>query len=180
MMPQMMPEMVTVNLVATVGAVALFAGAMVLAAVMDVATMEVSDRLVMLLLAGYLVLAPASGWSFAEMAWSVAAALLVFFSSVAFFSLGWMGGGDGKLATVGALWLGAENTLAFVMMTALMGGLCALAVLAVRRLSLPSAWLDRPWLARLRAPEAGIPYAVAIGSAGLILLANTPWAAGLP
>lgn len=172
--------MITINLIATVGAVSLFAGAMLLAAVMDVTTMEVSDRLVMLLLAGYLVLAPAAGWSFEEMAWSVGAALLVFFASVAFFSLGWMGGGDGKLATVGALWLGAENTLAFVVVTAFMGGLCALVVLGMRRLRLPGAWLDKPWLARLRKPEAGIPYAVAIGSAGLILLANTPWAARLP
>ena len=170
----------TVNLLATSVALGLFAMAMVLAAVMDVLTMKVSDRLIALLLVGYPILAPAAGWSLEDIAWSVAAAMVVFFVSVAFFSLGWMGGGDGKLATVGVLWLGAENMVPFVTTTALVGGVCALVLLSARRLTLPRSWLQRRWAARLYAKEAGIPYAVAIGASGLIVLTNTPWVAALP
>lgn len=170
----------TLSLLATIGAIGLFAGAMVLAAVMDVLTLKVSDRLVLLLAAGYAVLAPVAGWSLNDIAWSVSAAMLVFFASVAFFSLGWMGGGDGKLATVSTLWVGAQSALPFVATTALLGGVCALGLLLVKNLALPRSWLRKPWLARLHAAETGVPYAVAIGLAALLQLPNTLWIATLP
>lgn len=172
-----MADMLELGFLTTISAVSLFVGAMVFAAVMDVLTMKVSDRLVILLLAGFVILAPLSGWSLEEMAWSVAAAMMVFFASVALFSLGWLGGGDGKLATVIALWLGAQNVLPFITMTALLGGVCALGLLLFRALPLPRAWRERPWVARLHGPETGIPYAVAIGLAALIVLPKTPWLA---
>lgn len=170
-----MADMLELGFFATIGAVSLFVGAMIFAAVMDVLTMKVSDRLVILLLAGFVILAPLSGWSLEEMAWSVAAATMVFFASVAFFALGWVGGGDGKLATVIALWMGAQNVLPFITMTALLGGVCALGLLLFRVLPLPRSWAQRPWIARLRASETGVPYAVAIGFAALIVLPETPW-----
>lgn len=170
----------TLSSIATLGALGLFSVAMIAAAVMDVLTLTISNRIVALLLAGYAVLAPAAGWSVEDMGWSVGAAMVVFFASVALFALGWMGGGDGKLATVGTLWLGASNALTFVTTTALLGGVCALGLLLLKNASLPQSWLERPWVARLHAAETGVPYAVAIGLAGLIVLPNTLWIAALP
>lgn len=174
-----MADMLELGFFSTITAVSLFAGAMLLAAVMDILTMKVSDRLVTLLLVSFAILAPLSGWSPEEMAWSVAAAMMVFFASVAFFALGWVGGGDGKLATVITLWLGAQNVLPFITMTALLGGVCALGLLLFRMLPLPPSWRERPWIARLHGPETGIPYAVAIGLAALIVLPKTPWMGAL-
>lgn len=167
--------MTGLDLLATFSAVTVFTGAMVFSAAMDVARMEISDRVVILLLAGFAILAPLSGWSLEEIGWSIGAAMLVFFASVAFFALGWVGGGDGKLATVVTLWLGAQNALPFVTTTAVVGGVFALALLFFRKLALPSSWAARPWVTRLHASGAGIPYAVAIGLAALIVLPNTPW-----
>lgn len=137
--------------------------------------MQVSDRVVLLLFAMFPVLAPLAGWSLETIVLSVAVAMIAFFTSVAFFALGWMGGGDGKLITVSVLWLGAEQAANFVIHTALLGGLCAVCLLAFRRLTLPTIWRDKAWIVRLHAADTGVPYAVAIGIAGLIVLPHTPW-----
>lgn len=160
-------------------AVAAFTAAMIYSAVEDVLRMTVSDRLVLLLLIAYPILAPLAGYSLSMIAASSAAALVVFFISIALFALGWMGGGDGKLLTVGTLWVGAGNAISFVFYMTFIGGVLAASLLAFRKLSLPSSWLGKSWVARLHARETGIPYAVAIGFAGLIVLPNTAWMQGL-
>lgn len=165
----------TFGLDASLLAVSLFAGAMIYAGLRDVLTMTVSDRLVIALLAAFPILAPLSGWSVEQIGWSVAVAAMTFFLAVAFFAAGWIGGGDGKLATVTILWVGADNALAFVAYATLLGGLCALALLLFRTFALSPAWQQPGWIARLHAPTTGIPYAVAIGLAGLSVLPATPW-----
>lgn len=165
----------TISLLASAFAASLFAGAMIYAAVRDVLTMTVSDRLVIALLAAFPLLAPLAGWSLEDMAWSLVVAMMTFFVSVAFFTMGWIGGGDGKLATATVLWVGADNVLPFVTSTALFGGACALALLTLRSLTLTPAWQQREWIARLHAPTTGVPYAVAIGLAGLSVLPRTLW-----
>lgn len=160
-------------------AVSLFVAAMIYSALLDVVTMTVSDRLVIALLAAFPVLAAVSGWPLEAIAWSAVVAMMTFFVSVALFASGWIGGGDGKLATATILWVGAENALSFVAYTTLLGGACALALLGFRRLSLAPSWQRRDWVVRLHAPSAGIPYAVAIGLAGLSLLPSTLWLGAL-
>lgn len=167
------------DLLASLLAVAVFIGALSYAAMRDVLTMTVSDRLVLALLAAYAVLAPLAGWPLQEMAWSVAALMITFFVSVAFFAAGWIGGGDGKLATATVLWVGAENALNFVAYTAVFGGLCTIALLLYRSRAMAPALEGQAWAARLHAPTTGVPYAVAIGLAGLSVLPSTPWVAAL-
>lgn len=165
----------SLTLVASAAAVASFAGAMVYSALRDVLTMQVSDRVVLMLLGLFPILAPLSGWTLESMLLSTALAMIVFFASVGFFALGWMGGGDGKLITVSVLWLGTDQTVGFIFYTALVGGLCTACLLGFRRLALPLVWQSKAWIVRLHRPENGAPYAVAIGSAGLIVLPHTLW-----
>lgn len=167
------------DLLASLVAVAVFVGALSYAAMRDVITMTVSDRLVLVLLAAFAVLAPLAGWPLQEMAWSAVALMITFFVSVAFFAAGWIGGGDGKLATATVLWVGAENALSFFAYTAIFGGLCAIALLVYRSRALTPALERQGWAARLHAPTAGVPYAVAIGLAGLSVLPSTLWVAPL-
>ncbi len=167
--------MMSLALVASLTAVASFAAAMIYSALKDLVAMQVSDRVVLLLLALFPVLAPLAGWSLESIMLSVAVAMIAFFASVAFFALGWIGGGDGKLITVSVLWLGAEQAPSFVFQAALLGGLCAVGLLVFRRLALPLAWQSKAWIVRLHSAETGVPYAVAIGIAGLIVLPYTPW-----
>jgi prepilin peptidase CpaA len=102
---------------------------------------------------------------------AIAAVVLLFFS--AFFVAGWIAGGDVKFIAAIALWMGPENTSLFVLLTALLGALLALALLQVKRYGdrlaggiLGSNWAFRR--ARALAEQGQCPYGVAIGAAALL------------
>ncbi len=165
-------------LAASIAAAATFSAAMAYSALKDVLTMQVSDRVVLLLLGTFPLFALLSGWSLPEVLTSLGIAALAFAICFAFFAMGWMGGGDGKLITATILWMGAGHAVEFLLYTALIGGLFALVLRVFRALPLPYYWQQAAWLAHLHRPQTGIPYAVAIGMAALILLPQTPWLAG--
>ena len=166
----------TLDLIASTTAILAFAAAMARSAVDDVLTMTVSDRLCLLLLLLFPILAPMSGWPLDKIGFSMAVAVIIFFTCVALFAFGWIGGGDGKLATVTVLWVGADQAYHFLLYSAMLGGLCAVLLLAFRRSSLPTAWREKAWIARLHATDTGVPYAVAISLAGVFVLPDTMWA----
>lgn len=160
-------------------AVIIFVFSMLYAAAMDVYSMKISDKLCVLLLVFYAALAPIAGFGLEKILFSIAAALMVFFVSVGFFAMGWIGGGDGKLATATALWVGADQTLTYVTYAALFGGVLTIAILVFRRVQLPPAWRMKAWVTRLHTPDTGVPYGVALAAAGLAVLGDTAWMSGL-
>jgi prepilin peptidase CpaA len=99
-----------------------------------------------------------------------AVAAAVFALGLGVFAAGWLGGGDVKLAAALALWAGPAGVAAFVLVTALAGAGLSLAVLALRRVSVPylssSALVIGPQTGGRRAAE-GVPYGVAIAAGGL-------------
>lgn len=169
----------TLPVLAALAAALLFTGAMAAAALMDLATMTIRNGLVLALLLAFPVLAPLVGVTLPQMAVSAAAASLVLVGGFAFFALGWIGGGDAKLAAVTALWLGSEHLLAYLVYTALFGGALALVLLGFRTMHVPAALLARPWIARLRSARAGVPYGVAMAAAALLVFPGTVWTAAL-
>ncbi len=169
----------TLGVLASLLAVSLFAAAMIYSAMRDLLTMTVSDALIITLVGAFPVLAPLAGWSLEAIGWSLAAAAITFFLGVGFFAAGWIGGGDGKLATATVLWVGADSALTFIAYATLLGGVFALALLLFRTRGLSPASQSTGWIARLHAPNVGVPYAVAIGLAGLSVLPHTPWMGAL-
>jgi prepilin peptidase CpaA len=95
--------------------------------------------------------------------------------SFVFFTFGWIGGGDAKLAAATALWLGFPLLLEYLMVAALIGGALTLLLLELRRVPLPAALAEQRWIARLHSIENGIPYGIALAAAGLIVYAETPF-----
>jgi prepilin peptidase CpaA len=85
------------------------------------------------------------------------------------FSLGLIGGGDAKLASATALWLGWDVLMNYGLVTAIFGGALSIALLAIRKVPLPRLLLDHKWIARLHSPETGIPYGVALAAGGLVV-----------
>ena len=167
---------------ATMFGAAVFAALMIVAALGDVRDLQIGNRLVLAVVAAFVVFAPFAGMPLATMAIGFAAAFGVLAVGFALFALGWIGGGDAKLAAAAALWLGAEHVLPFVVMTALAGGALALLVIALR--SAPvlnfafAFWLEPDWSRRLRSGEAGLPYGVAIAAGALLTLGQTGWVTG--
>jgi prepilin peptidase CpaA len=152
-----------------------FAFTMVYAGLSDLTTMKIRNGLVLLFLLAYAVLAPFAGFTVYEIGWSAAVAAGVFVVALIFFALGWIGGGDAKLATVTALWFGADHTAAYLVYTALLGGAFTLGLLQFRTLMLPP-WLHNiPWIARLHSKGTGVPYGVTMALAALIVFPQTRW-----
>ena len=65
------------------------------------------------------------------------------------FAIGWVGGGDAKLAAVTALWLGWASTVEFIAIASLFGGVLTCLLLAFRRSVLPAFIIRQPWVQRL-------------------------------
>lgn len=169
----------TISTLAALTAIFCFSAAMVWAGAMDLRTMTIRNRLVLVLLAAYGLLAPLAGFGLAEMGWSAAIALLVLACAFLFFAMGWIGGGDAKLAAVTALWLGIDHTADYLFYMALFGIVLSLALLGFRSLSLPRRWSDRAWIVRLHHPRTGVPYGAAMAPAALLVLPHTAWMAAL-
>ena len=113
-----------------------------------------------------------------DMTLSIGAAAMVFFGTVALYAVGWMGGGDSKLLTVSALWLGAGQVVPFLMATMLAGGALALAVVTLRLVPRPMSWaarIGRP----LPVAQIEMPYALAILLGVMAVFPATFWAGAL-
>ncbi|MFO1127367.1 MAG: prepilin peptidase [Rhodospirillales bacterium] len=137
------------------------------AAVIDVRTLRIPNEICLSILILYPAHVLTGGGA---ITWLPAGlALAVFVAGFVPFGLRWMGGGDVKLMAVVALWAGPPLIVDFLVLTALVGGVFAVAMLAPSRFVLATA-LDAVGADRLRDAVLGrsIPYAVAIaiGAAG--------------
>ncbi|WP_046862067.1 A24 family peptidase [Microvirga massiliensis] len=171
--------MIAISGSAALAATVIFTCGMVLVAILDLTTMKIPNRIVLSLLAAYLVFAPLAGFGPMAIGSDLVAALSVLAGTFLFFILGWLGGGDSKLAAVSALWIGTDNVLAYLLYTAVFGGVLTVVLLKFRAMVLPPNWLGAPWLARLHSPNAGVPYGIALASAALFVFPHTPWMSAL-
>jgi prepilin peptidase CpaA len=150
-----------------------FPALMAFSASSDLITMTIPNRLCIALVLGYLALAIGVGLPLSSVAIDLSCAIVVLVLMFTLFSLGWIGGGDAKLAAATALWLGWAQILDYGLVASVLGGVLTLALLASRRTHLP-AWAARfDWIARLHHPETGVPYGIALAVAGLALYPQT-------
>jgi prepilin peptidase CpaA len=108
------------------------------------------------------------------MVFAFAAAALVFLGALILFWRGWLGGGDAKLLGAVPLLIGAHDVPVFLVLTSLLGGVLALAVLAGARLGGPFFYLLPAGAAAEPAGRPSVPYGVAIAlAAGTVLVLQT-------
>ena len=134
------------------------AAILIVAAVIDVRTFTISNRLnltVALLAPVYWASVALSPWP--GIAIQLAAGAAVFVILAAAFYAGMMGGGDVKLAAALALWVPPVATVKFLVLMSIAGGVLTLVVVA---------W---HWF-RKREGRPEIPYGVAIAFGGLAIL----------
>jgi len=151
----------------------IFVGAMLLAMVTDLASMTIPNRLVGVVALSFLVYALADAWPWAALGWHLATGFAVLCLTFAAFSLGWMGGGDAKLIAATALWFGPSVQFwDYLFLASLLGGLLTLSLLLLRACLRPTT--GNASLDRLLDSHSGVPYGVALGPAGLVVLARFP------
>lgn len=152
---------------------AAFAGLLAYAALSDLLTYTIPNRVSVALIAAFAVFAPLAGLGLTEIALHVAAGAAVLLGGFAMFALRWIGGGDAKLAAAIGLWLGFADVGPFLLVAAVAGGVLTIAILALRALPLPIVVGDWLWLERLQDKRSGIPYGIALAAGALILLPQT-------
>lgn len=153
----------------------LFPALMAFAAASDLFTMTISNRISLALTAGFLVLAPFSGMGAYAIGLHVAAGLAVLVVAFGCFAMGWVGGGDAKVASAAALWFGFDHLVNYLLYASLFGGALTLLLLQFRQWPIPVALAGQPWLMRLHAKESGIPYGIALAIGALMVYPETEW-----
>ena len=151
----------------------LFPTLMVFAALSDLFTMTISNRISIILVVAFVPLALMAGLSGTAIALHFACGFGVLVLTFAMFAFGWIGGGDAKLAAATAIWMGVDNLTDYGVDAALIGGVLTLVILYGRRMPLPRFALGLVWLQRLHEKGGGVPYGIALAAAGLIIYPNT-------
>ncbi|MEZ5786370.1 MAG: prepilin peptidase [Xanthobacteraceae bacterium] len=156
----------------------LFPALMAFAASSDLVSMTISNRLSILIAAGFAVLAVSTGMPLADALSHLGAGTLVLVIAFGFFALGWIGGGDAKLAAATALWFGFGHLFEYLAYAAILGGALTLVLLEFRKYCLPAFMTRQAWIERLHRIDSGIPYGIALAAAALLVYPSTAWMAG--
>jgi prepilin peptidase CpaA len=153
----------------------LFPALMAFAAASDLFTMTISNRVSLALAAGFLALAPLGGMGLYDILSHAGAGATVLAVAFACFAMGWVGGGDAKIAAAAALWFGFGHLLNYLVYASLLGGGLTLLLLQFRQWPLPYPLARQAWLLRLHAKESGVPYGIALAIGALVIYPETEW-----
>jgi prepilin peptidase CpaA len=153
----------------------LFPALMAFAAASDLFTMTISNRVSLALVVGFLVLALLGGMGLHDILLHLAAGAAVLVMAFACFAMGWVGGGDAKVAAGAALWFGFGHLLNYLLYASLFGGALTLLLLQFRQWPLPYQLAGQAWLLKLHAKESGIPYGIALAIGALMIYPDTEW-----
>ena len=152
----------------------LFPLALLYAGTRDLMSYEIPNWVSLAMIAAFLVAAFAGSFRLADIGWHLAAGAAVLAVGFILFAANIFGGGDAKLLAACAVWIGWMGLLKFFIFVALIGGVFALALIVFRRLTLPDSWTTKPWIQRLHDQNGGIPYGVAIGLGGILMVPELP------
>ncbi len=153
----------------------LFPALMAFAASSDLLTMTISNRLSLALAGGFFLLAIATGMGLAAIGMHLAAGSLVLVLCFGFFSAGWIGGGDAKLAAATSLWFGFGHLMDYAIYASLFGGVLTLLLIQFRKLPLPAPLARQAWILRLHERGGAVPYGIALAAAALTVYPKTGW-----
>lgn len=150
-----------------------FPALMAFAASSDLLTMKIPNWVAIAITGGYLAFAIFLQVPLATIALHLACGALVLTITFTMFCLGWMGGGDAKLAAATSVWVGWSLVLDYGLVASLAGGPLTIAIILARRWPLPLFLLRHRWIERLHDARTGIPYGIALAFAGLVIYPHT-------
>lgn len=155
-----------------------FPAMMAYAASSDLITMTIPNKLTAGVAIAYFITALANNTPLETIAIHTACGVGVLLVTFVMFAMGWMGGGDAKLAAATAVWFGWPLVFEYILLSSILGGALTLAILAARGLILPAPLMRHAWIVRLHDQHTGIPYGIALACAALFLYPQSaPWAA---
>jgi prepilin peptidase CpaA len=153
----------------------LFPALIAFAASSDIFSMRISNRVSLLLTAGFLVLAAASGMAPTDILMHLAAGAVVLVVAFGCFAMGWIGGADAKIAAAAGLWFGFGLLMPYLLYASIFGGVLTILLIQFRQWPLPYVFVHQSWLLRLHAGESGVPYGIALAVGALAIYPETNW-----
>jgi prepilin peptidase CpaA len=145
-----------------------------IAAFSDFFTMTIPNRVSAILLGAFIVVGPLAGLGLTDMAYHLAAGVIVFTFCFALFALNIMGGGDAKLLTASAVWFGLTFSLVeYLVYVSFFGGMLTLAILALRSHTNTILASGLPVPDHLMTAKK-VPYGIAIGVAAFVAYPSSP------
>ncbi|MGI9351719.1 MAG: A24 family peptidase [Rhizobiaceae bacterium] len=148
---------------------------MIYAAISDLFSMTISNKVSLILMAGFMVFAYLIGMDWQTIGWHWVMFAIVLSVGFGLFAIGAIGGGDAKLAASTALWFGWEHILEYVYISSILGAILTLLVVFFRAQQLPIRVSGIEWIERIYKTDNGIPYGIALGAGALLVYPGTPW-----
>ncbi len=151
-----------------------FPFAMLHAAISDMLSMTILNRVSLLLVGTFAIVAPMTGMEFNQIMMHVAAFALVLTVCFCFFASGAMGGGDAKLLAATSLWFGmGMDLLVYLVVSSFFGGVLTLAILRFRGSPVAVYAGQFEFLRRIGDSKEKIPYGIALGIGGLTVFPDS-------
>jgi len=149
-------------------------GLFLLAGIFDVLTGRIPDWISIALVVVFVGLSLIVGKAWMDFGLHCAVAIAVFFAGFIAFAMGWMGGGDGRLAAAGALWFGPALTFEFLAIAFFYGAAMVGMMYVVRLCPIPAPILRQPWVERWVVGNDGLPFGLAMAASVLTLRSWMP------
>jgi len=150
----------------------LFLALCMFAAFHDVNSLTIPNWLNLTIAGLFVPAALASGLPLEILGGHVLAGALAFVIAVGLYAFRIFGGGDAKMIPAVMLWMGPGAAFSFVFTMALIGGACALILLAGKR-SIPVEVIPGFMRAAFE-PNGGVPYGVAIAAGAIVAGSASP------
>ncbi len=154
-------------------ALTIFPLVMIFAALADLFTMTIPNRLSLALMGAYFLMAIYLRLPIETVALHVSCGAAMLLLTFVMFHFGWIGGGDAKLAAATSLWLGWGLLFDYGLIASIAGGVLTVIVIALQRHDLPEKMLKLKFLAQLSQKNGGVPYGIALALAGLVIYPET-------
>ncbi|MEM7214051.1 MAG: prepilin peptidase [Pseudomonadota bacterium] len=148
---------------------------MIYAAMSDLFSMTISNKVSLVLIAGFMVFAFWMGMDWQTIGWHWLMFAIVLLFGFTLFAFNVIGGGDAKLAASTALWFGWEHILDYIYVSSVLGAVLTLFIVFFRAQTLPMRISNIDWVERIYKPDSGVPYGIALGAGALLVYPTTPW-----
>ena len=148
---------------------------MVFAAVSDMLSMTIANRVSLILVGAFLVLAPMTGMDLTQYGSHIAVFAVTLSVTFALFAIGGMGGGDAKLLAATSVWMGIGMPLvAYLVYASVFGGVLTVLILSYRSSAFHTFFGRNLFLRQFADDRKGIPYGIALGIGGLLAFPDSP------
>ena len=148
---------------------------MVFSAVSDTLSMTIVNRVPLLLLGMFLLVAPLTGMTWADIGIHLAAGAMLLTVTFALFAFGGMGGGDAKLIAATGVWMGFGMPLMEYLITSVIfGSFLTLAIVSFRSSMLSHIVGQNMFFKSFSEDAGGVPYGIALGLSGLVTYPASP------